>query len=101
MKRELADWKRCFKMTEYNRERQIHEKHEAKVEICRLKCEILGLIKHSYQDNRGNEGQTIFKELITDNFSKMVKNRATDSRYLQIAEAQYITSKRNKKKSRP
>jgi len=54
-------------MTEYKRERQIREKREVKVEIYRLKCEILGLIKHSHQDNRGNEGQTIFKERITDN----------------------------------
>lgn len=49
----LVDPKRCFNRTEYNRERQ---KHEVKVEICRLKCEILKLTKDSNQDNRGSQG---------------------------------------------
>lgn len=53
---ELVDSKKCFKMTEYNRERQKHENREIKVETCRLKCEILRLTKDSHQDNRGSEG---------------------------------------------
>lgn len=35
---------------------------------------MLRLIINSHRENRGNEGQTIFKEL-TDNFPDMVKNR--------------------------
>ena len=36
---------------------------------------MLRLIKVSHRENRGHEGQTIFEELITDNFSEMVKNK--------------------------
>lgn len=36
---------------------------------------MLRLSKVSHRENRGNEGQTIFEELLTDNFSEMVKNR--------------------------
>lgn len=56
-------------MTKYSRERQIYE---IKVEIYRLKREILRLIKDSHWENRGNEGQAIFKELITGNFPGMI-----------------------------